>query len=440
MAITQRILNMDEYFRITPGDKILINDLNFLSIDDVETINNSLMTVYNNTDVISTKPSCDCGKTSGRYVLNKTCPECGTECRDIYSKVYPILWLKSLTPNLKFCNVIFWLMLSKNLDAKIDYLRWLSDDKYNPPVKIPSYIFSIKELIGGERSYSNTMNNIPKIIMFLQSLTKFKDPEKQTMLQYMLDLYENSKNDIFTEYLPIVNKKLFVMENTFKGKFINLTASNAIEVVMRWLKVCSMDMPKPKDQEIATARAISGLATLYGKYYDEHVAKKAGLIRKHVYGGRSHFTFRNVIISRSGRHRHDQIEAPWCIGPTVFRPHLLNKLIKRGYSYKDASNLLYRAVKKYEPVIDECLEELVKESNDPRGIGVIIQRNPSLKIGSANRVYIEKFGKDPNEKIISFSQLTVRLGNGDYDGSIRCDNVETPKYKFSLISQEPTSN
>lgn len=375
MAITQRILNMDEYFRITPGDKIIVNDLNMLNVGDIESVISSLMTVYNNTDVISTKPSCDCGKLTGRYVLHKTCVECGTECRDLESKVYPILWLKSLTPNLKFCNVNFWLMLSKNLDSKIDYLRWLSDDKYNPPVKIPSYIFSIKDMIGGVRSYSNTMNNIPKIIMFLQSLTKFKDPEKQVMLSYMLELYENSKKDIFTDYLPIVNKKLFVKENTNKGIFINLTVSDAIEVVMGWMKVCSLDNPKPKDQEIATARAISGLATLYAKYFKEHVAEKSGILRKHVYGGRSHFTFRNVIVSRAGRHRHDQIVAPWCIGPSVFRPHLLNKLIKRGYSYKDASNLLYRAVKKYEPVVDELLQEIIKESSDPRGIPVFIQRN-----------------------------------------------------------------
>lgn len=422
---------MDAYFRSTPNDKIIVNDLNFFSIDDVDTINESLKTVYDNTEVISTKPSCDCGNLTGRYLLHKTCIECGTECKDVYSKVYPILWLKSLTPNLKFCNVDFWLMLSKNLDNKIDYLRWLSDDKYNPPTaKIPSYVYSIRDtILGGLRTYSNTMNNIPKIIMFLQSLPKFKNPDKQVMLNYMLELYENSKKDIFSEYLPIVNKKLFVMENTFTGKFINLTASNAIEVVMRWLKVCSMDNPKPKDQEIATARAISGLAGMYAKYYDEHVAKKSGIIRKHIYGSRSHFTFRSVIVSRSGAHRYDQVVVPWCMGPTVFRPHLLNKLIKRGHPYKSASNLIYRAVKKYEPEIDELLQELVKESRDPRGIPIIIARNPGLKQGSAVKVYIEKFNTVPEEFVIEFSQLSVRLGNGDYDGSF----LNTYSEPFSIV-------
>ena len=121
-------------------------------------------------------------------------------------------------------------------------------------------------------------------------------------------------------------------------------------------------------------------------------------------------------MTRAGRHRHDQIIAPWCIGSTVFRPHLLNKLIKRGYSYKNASNLLYRAVKKYEPVVDELLQEIIKESSDPRGIPVLIQRNPSLKQGSVVLVYICKFGIVPEEGVIGFSPLSVKLGNGDYDG------------------------
>lgn len=400
---------MDAYFRSTPGDKIIVNDLNFLSVDDIETINNSLMTVYNNTDVISTKPSCDCGNLTGRYLLGKDCPNCGTTCKDIHDKVYPILWLKSLTPELKFLNVNFWLMLSKLLDTKIDYLRWLSDPKYNPPVNVPPHIYAIQEMLGGVRSYSNMTSNIPRIITFLKSLPKFKDDEKQTNLNYLMELYQGSLNDLYTEYIPIVNKKLFVMENTTKGRFINLTAADAIEVVMGWLKICSIDEPNDKQKEIATARVISNLAILYNKYYEEYVAQKSGIFRKHVYGARSHFTFRNVIVARTGRHRHDEIIAPWVIGPTVFRPHLLNKLIKRGYTFKEASALIYRAVKKYEPVIDELLTELLNES--PGGtIPIVLQRNPSLKIGSSLRLGIKEFGKDPAMYCIAFSQLSVKLG------------------------------
>lgn len=414
MAITQKILNLDAYFRSTPGDKIIINDLNFYSIDDVETINNKLITVYNNTDVISTKPSCDCGELTGKYLLGKICPKCHVECKDPHSKVYPLLWLKALKPELKFLNPAFWTMLRELFTrSSIDHMRWLCDEKYNPPVKIQPYMYSIRDHIGGIRTYSNTMANLHKIITFLKNISKFKDPEKQNNINYLLKLFETSKEDLFSEYLPIVNKKLFIMENTTKGKFINMAAADATEVVMGWLKVVSMDKDSPRDQEMATARAISGLSELYFKYMKDYVVQKSGIIRKDLLGNRLYFSFRNVIVSRPGPHDENEIEVPWAIGPTVFRPHILNKLInQRGYTYKKATSLITRSVKKYEPVIDEILQELLAESPGKR-IPVNIHRNPSLKRGSACRVYIKRFKSDNvRDQSVSFSQLIVKLGNG----------------------------
>lgn len=413
MAITQELLNLDTYFRSTPGDKVIINDLNFFSVDNMEMVNNSLMTVYNNTDVISTRPSCDCGELSGRYLLGKKCSNCGTECKDPHSKSYPLLWLRALHPDLKFLNPAFWTMLKNLLGKGVDYMRWLCDDKYNPPVKIPPHMFTIRDMIGGVRTYSNTMNNLHKIISYIKNIPKFKEPEKQHNINYLLEMYETCYKDLFTEYLPIVNKKLFVMENTNKGKFINLSAADALEVVMGWLKVVSSDKANIKQQEMATARAISGLSTLYHTYLKKNIAGKPGIIRKHVLGNRLYFSFRCVITSIPGKHNHDEIEVPWAIGPTVFRPHILNKLInQRGYTYKAASALITRSVKSYDPVIDEILQELLRESPQGR-IPCLIQRNPSLKRGSAVRVYIKRFKSDNvADKTVSFSQLSVKLGNG----------------------------
>lgn len=395
MAVTQNLLNLDEYFKFTPGQKIIVNDLNLLNVDDIETINKSLMTVYDNTDIISTKPQCECGNLSGRYLLDHWCSLCGTQCKDVHDKVYPIIWLKALHPRLKFLNPAFYTMLARLLDNSIDALRWLSDDKYNPPVKIQPYLMHLKEILGNVRSYSNTIENIPKIINYLMTLSKFKNPDKQFSLVYLLDLYNTNMKDVFSDHLPIVNKKLFVRENTNKGVFVNLVVADAMEVVMSWVKTCSMDKmsfnnPNLENGEIdsklfkkydlATIRTLSKLSEMCVSYFDKYVAQKSGILRKHVYGSRSHFTFRNVIVSRSGPHRHDQIIAPWVVGCSTFRPYLLNKLVhQRGFGYRDASNLILKSVKKYDPLIDELLQELVNEAPDPRGIPVLAQRNPNMR-------------------------------------------------------------
>ncbi len=419
MGITQNILNLDAYYRRTSGDKIIVNDLNYFSITDIEKLNSSLMTIYNNSDTLSTIPSCDCGNFNGRYLVDKYCPDCGTKCKEVHDKVEPLLWLKSMTPDLKFMNPDFWLILAKTMDKKIDYIRWLCDVKYNPPVEIPNFVHGVKELLGGIRTYENTMKNIPAILKYLMNHSRFKEIDKQEHLQLLLDMYNKYKHDLFTEHLPIINKKLFVMENTTKGRFVNLAVSDVIDVVMMWIKAVNDDSKNEKKMSSATATAVSKLAGLYHTYFENYVVQKIGIFRKHVYGARSHFTFRSVIASVPGKHMHDELHVPWAIGLTVMRPHLLNKLVKRGYTYKTANYMLFKGIKRYDPVLDELLNELIAES-PYKGIPVIGQRNPSLKQGSAQRLFITKFkSNDIFDFTINISQLIIKTPNGDYDGDSR---------------------
>jgi len=381
MAITQEFLSLDSYFRSTSGDKIIVNDLNQFNITDIEKLNQSLMTVYNNTDTLSTVPSCDCGELKGRYLIGKTCHTCGTICKEAHDKVEPLLWLKSIHGNLRFLNPDFWLMFRLLLDKKIDYLRWMCDSRYNPPVDLPNYMYGVKEILQDVRTYENTMSKMTEIIKYLLNHAKFKDPDKQENLMLVMNMWLTEKDNLFSDFLPIINKKLFVMENTTKGRFTNLATSDVIDIVMSWMKTVNDEKPSAKKQSNATGAIISKLATLYHTYFNNYIVKKIGVFRKHIYGARSHFTFRAVITSIAGKHLQNEIHVPWAIGVTAFRPHVLNKLLQRNYRYKDANVLLFKAVKKYVPVIDEILNELIAES-PYMGLPVTVQRN--LNVGFPN--------------------------------------------------------
>lgn len=413
MAITQTLLSMDSYFQRVPGDKIIVNDLSMFDIDDKNLLDNNLITVYNNTDTFSSKPSCDCGGLQGGYLLGKVCKSCGTTCKEQSDKVYPYLWLRCLRPELKFMNPAYWIMMNniigkpKNSKTnRFDSLRWLSDPKYNPDMKIPPILYTILE-ITQERSYLKLIENIEPILHLIKSLDKSE--YKCKTIDYMLEMWHTNRNAIFSNYLPIINKKLFVKEVTNKGTFVNMVAGDAVDVVMEWLKVSTVDTKKDSltNDAIHTARMLSKMTELHINYQDKCIVSKGGMLRKNVYGSRGYFTFRNVITSIEGKHRYDEIIVPWVIGPTVFRPHILNKLIKRGYTYNDATYLINKSIKSYVDVIDEILQELIAEAPNKR-IPVIIQRNPSLKRGSAVRVFITKFNnKDILDKTVHFSSLSV---------------------------------
>lgn len=410
MAVIEKVLNLDNYFSSLTSNKIILNDLNFYSIDDVSSVNNMLMTVYED-ETISVTPSCSCGKLKGRYRLNKKCYSCNTYVTDPQENIDPFLWLENLEGVPLFVNPHFWAMLSGLMAKNLDCARWLADNTYNPPVKLPVYLASILEHIGGVRSYSNFVNNIDNILVYLQNHSKFKTKSLKERIIDLRRVYAENKHDIFSRHLPIINKRLFVMENTSMGKFTNLAVAELIDLVMAWIKVTSEANLSIKKKEDITASVVSKFASLYKGYYKKYVTSKSGLFRKHVYGTRSHGTFRAVITSISGPHAYDEVHLPWSIGVTVFRPMIINKLSKMGFKYKDINKKLYKAVMQYDPDIDKALDILLAESFIPGSIPIILQRNPSLLSGSMQLVRITKVNKIAENKTLCLSLMICKAFN-----------------------------
>ena len=203
-----------------------------------------------------------------------------------------------------------------------------------------------------------------------------------------------------------------MVEKTTKGQFINLISANIINAVYSWIDICNKDVVTEKRLSSVMATVMSNLADLYYKYFKDLVFGKSGVFRKHVYGARSHFTFRCVIVSHPGQHDHNAIVAPWVVGLTAFRPHVLNKLLKRGYTYKEASNLIYRHINIYNEELYSILNELIAEAPDGK-IWVLSHRNPSLKQGSSQRTYISAFNNDPMDYSIKYSALIAKASNAD---------------------------
>lgn len=434
MGITQSLLNLDGYFRSITGNKILVNDINFFDLEDSEKLKRALMTVYGNDDTISSKPTCDCGKLTGSYMLDRLCSYCGTPCVEPHNNITPILWIKAIKPEYRFLNPILWLIISNLMSKNIDYLRYLCDTRYNPPVEIPSYILGIKQFLNNVRTYENTMNNLRNIMVYLKTVPKFKNSDKKTDIDLIIRLLDENPDKVFATYIPVINKKLFVVEETTKGKFVNLISADIIDAVRTWSKLCTDTDRTDRAISNTMGYIMSTLSRLYTNYIKQYLIKKTGILRKHVYGSRSHFTFRCVIVSIPGQHWHDEVIAPWAVGVSAFRPHIMNILVnKRGYTFKQANAALHRSVKKYDPVIHDILNELIANSKY-KGIPVLVFRNPELKQGSTQLVYITGFTTDPMNFTAKISVLICKAPNADLDGdecnfTILLDNDLAEEFK-----------
>jgi len=420
MAVTQNLMSLDAYFRSIPGEKELVNNLSYFSKTASAKLDDTLMTIYDHTDILSTKPTCECGKSKGRYLVGKICSACGTEVKEFFDNVYPALWLKSLDDKYRFLNPTYWLMVSYSICKfrTIDALRWLTDSRYNPNMlKIPDELFSIRDhVLDGQRNYAYTMSKLPDILKYLAELPKNKNTSKKKVYEDLLDMYYKYQDVLFSDHLPILNKKLFVVETTSKGKYVNIISADTIDVVKTWQKLCSQENITESMLSNTTGAVVSKLAGLYLAHYGKFVVAKNGIFRKNVYGAKSHFAFRCVVVSIPGKHRFDEIIAPWIVGLTTFRPHIMNKLVRRGYSYKQANKKIFKAENKFDQEIYDILDELVRETPGGRGIVSVVQRNPSLKTGSAQKVYITKFRKDVTNFTMGISILIVKNMNCDFDG------------------------
>jgi DNA-directed RNA polymerase beta' subunit len=107
---------------------------------------------------------------------------------------------------------------------------------------------------------------------------------------------------------------------------------------------------------------------------------------------------------------------PWFIGISLFKPHIISKMLKLGFDYNKALGYLFSKAKVYDTLIGTILDELIREAQGGRGIPTLISRNPSLLQGSILKVYISRVKEDVKDNTISISPLALAVGNGDLDG------------------------
>jgi len=406
MSVVLKLKNQSELFNEVKN-KIIINDLN---ITDMKDLKEELFVKYSNE--LSLIPQCKCGRLKGNYLKNEYCEACSTYVEDRFNELKPFIWVYKLRDDLPFLSPYIWGTINL-LMGKDDSLRWLADTTYNPP-SVQSYLHTIASLIGG-RGYLNVINNLDKILEFIKGYSKFKKPEKQLHIDELLKRIKSEKQNMFTDYLPLFNNNFFVVEKNNKDTYTSSVLGDIIDIAMMVITTVNNYKVTPKRQEITTAKIIAKISNLFQKYVKDNLAGKKKLVRKHIYGTRAHFTGRAVITAIAGKHEYDDLHLPWKVAIPLFRPHILNVLMKKGYTYRDASDKIFAASTTFDEEIYEIFNHFI-QSHPSGGIPALFHRNPTLLQGSMQLFKITKIKRDMNDRTISLSILVVKAPNADFDG------------------------
>lgn len=415
MPVFQQLVNFDILRQQLTEPPVIVNDLLNDSEEEREKIRDIISSRYT-TGMISLVPSCRCGETKSETAIQMKCPKCGTLVRStLEAEIEPTVWYRKPTGIASLISPIVITMIKTRLRKRgFNVFQWLIDTSYNPNTKKPALVTEIQKR-GIKRGYNNFVTNFDEIMAQLLTIRELQ--VKRNEVDYMMELITTKRDSIFTDYLPLPNKSLLVIEPNNTGVWVDPTIVEAINAIEMLISIDrdfeGQAMSRYKENRLA--KAVLSLAEVYEGMISGIISGKGGLIRRHMMGTRVNFSFRGVITSITDPHSYNELHIPWGAACGVFRPMIVNKLMRRGYDLNSAIGLIFGHVHKYHPLLDEIFKELIHEAKGHRIIN-ITQRNPSLLPGSALRTGITKVKIDPKDTTISTSILTVISMNADYDG------------------------
>lgn len=414
MSIHLEVVDFDKLFHSLRDKPIIINDYETTGVDDKNFIKDLIYTKYEN-DILSSAPRCNCPSTASPIVgadrVGEFCNKCKTRVTARFDDpMESILWVRAPKGVEQFINFRIWQAIKTGFGKRrFDLLLWLTNTSYNLKSAVKPDVLSKIEAAGIKRGYNNFVRNFFPILNQIGELKEFRrKPNYKTMMNFL----ENNKDKIFTKYLPLPNRALFVVEPTSVAKtymdLIGITAIDAI-TMMTSIDVPGNDLSGPA-RENRSAKFISNMSIYQDSYLRTNISKKTGSYRTHNIGSRVAPSFRAVITSITEPHDFEQLIIPWNIAMTIFRPHIENIMMKNGINANDILEIFNKYINRY----DERLYQLMKTimyNYTEKGFPTLWNRNPTLGRSSIMMLFIGDIKKDVNDPTVSMSIGLVAFFN-----------------------------
>jgi DNA-directed RNA polymerase beta' subunit len=144
------------------------------------------------------------------------------------------------------------------------------------------------------------------------------------------------------------------------------------------------------------------------------ISGKTGYIRNSLIGNRLNFTSRTVIVPLEYGHDIDEVHIPYLSALELFKFHIMNVLVRtQGLSQVEALREWTKASTKFSRRIYEIIKSFVEA-----GSTVLINRNPSISIGSILFMRLTHVKEDITDLTMSLPNNILKLIGGDFDGDV----------------------
>lgn len=228
-----------------------------------------------------------------------------------------------------------------------------------------------------------------------------------------------NRDILFISKLPIFTSKIrpamLVNGNTVVSDGIN-DIYNFIIKYSNELKDSNVDI----EGELQIVKLLSNLQDYVNQLskaiIDGFLKQKKGFLRNNMMGTRINYSARNVIGPLVG-YRIDSVAIPYKTYLELYKKQIINIIVRvKGISYLKATNIWRQATTKFDPEVYKYMVELNRKSK--YGQYILLNRNPSISVGSVLRLRIEIIKDDYDDMTLEISNNLLPSLSGDYDGDV----------------------
>lgn len=349
--------------------------------------------------------SCECGKYQGEFNLHYQCEDCKTEV-----EFKGLLLSREGWIDLKFDMIhpVFYRYIKKIIGPTVlnNMLRYKPKREINGNIIEPLF----------EPPYTG-IGMINFVDNFEDILQHFIDKKKDSVKNDdTLDFLLEHRDSIFIDKFPVINARLrpaIMVNGEFTFDEISNNYNNIIKNAEEIERIPEIQMTADNILDLVYKNQI-----LINEVFDrilDSLSNKEGFIRGSLVGSRLNMTARNVITPLRTGYSIDECVLPYRTSIELMKPIIIQKLMKiKKISLPKANKTWFDATLSFNKLVHTIMSEIAKQDN----VRIILNRNPTLGIGSILMLKIANIKTDINDVTLSINNLILPPISGDYDGDV----------------------
>lgn len=431
------------------GKKIKIFDDEEGYIDEKQFSDDGLFSkrIFGDTENTENTYSCECGNLKGKFYEGVVCEKCGQPVKFIEPNIDKIGWI-DLTGakysedgeivekgnNFKIIKYVAYLFLEK----------LIGKENLKNIIHIPNVITVTGEI--DTEGIEKIQNESPEKKYWYIGIIEFENKYDE-ILKYYYDLhgetnqdllnFVSNKFDTFTDKIPVISSLLRPCMRTADG----LKLDEINNIYIRIIKNNNILNNKTTTLQIVKNAMLEMIQAEYftlNEYILDLIKGKQGLIRNSICGTRVNYSARSIITPAFSGRKINEIVVPYKTFLELFKFEIINVLKKlKKISFKEAETIHFRSTLQFDEEVYDIMKKMIQDND----VEVLLNRNPTINIGSILCLKIIDVKHDFNDLTMSIHNSILTLLAGDYDGdtlnliSIKDRNIrELFKEIFSPIN------